>query len=111
MMGFENFDGRVAGSAALLWTGRSGRRYQMAPVGETGGAMEAGKLYALEDDGVIGWAGTAEDLIVDPVSRGRFQRLSATGARLFSLSAPIDPLAAMTLVWDLEGSRRFADAA
>ena len=110
MIGFDDFEGRIGG-AALLWTGRSGRRYQMAPVGEIGSAMETGKLYALDTDGVIGWAGSAEDLIGDPVSRERFRRLSATGARLLSTLAPIDPLAAMTLAWDLTGSRRFADAA
>lgn len=97
--------------AALLWTGRSGRRYAMTVVGEAGAPMASERLYALEDDGAIGWAGTAEDLIVDHHSRERFRRLSALGARLFSLAAPADPLEMMTLVWDLEGSRRFSDAA
>lgn len=94
--------------AALLWTGRSGRRYRMTLVGETGAPMASEHLYALEDGGVIGWAGTAEDLIVDHHSRERFRRLSALGARLLSLAAPRDPLAMMTLVWDLEGSRGHA---
>lgn len=93
------------GADALLWTGRSGRRYQMTLENETGAAMAPAKLYALEDDGVIGWAGTAEDLIGDQNSRQTFRRLSALGARLFSLTTPPDPLAAMTLAWDLVGSR------
>lgn len=97
--------------AVLLWTGRSGRRYPMTLVGEVGAPMAAERLYALEDNGVIGWVGTAEDLIVDHHSREKFRKLSGLGARLFSLAAPRDPLAMMTLVWDLEGSRRFADAA
>lgn len=91
--------------ASLLWTGRSGRRYWMTEVGEAGAAMAPARLYALEEDGVIGWAGTAEDLIGDHISREKFRRLSALGARLFSLAVPADPLAAMTLAWDLVGSR------
>lgn len=94
-------------AATLLWTGRSGRRYQMTEVGEAGATMAPARLYALEEDGVIGWAGTAEDLIGDYISREKFRRLSALGARLFSLAAPADPLAAMTLVWDLVGSRHY----
>lgn len=111
-MGFEStIDVSAAEPAALLWTGRSGRRYAMTPVGEPGAAMQPARLYALEEGGVIGWAGTAEDLIVDHHSRERFRALSATGARLLALDAPADPLAVMTLAWDLEGSRRYGRSA
>jgi len=94
-------------AGSLLWTGRSGRRYRMTEVGEAGAAMAPARLYALEDGGVIGWAGTAEDLIGDHASREKFRKLSALGARLFSLAMPADPLAAMMLAWDLVGSRHY----
>lgn len=106
MSGFEG--GSEGGEAvSLLWTGRSGRRYHMTLVGEAGAAMAPARLYALEEAGVIGWAGTAEDLIGDHHSRETFRKLSALGARLFSLAKPADPLAAMTLAWDLVGSRHY----
>ncbi|WP_332711647.1 hypothetical protein [Pelagibacterium mangrovi] len=109
MIGFKSIvDAGESEASALLWTGRSGRRYRMTLVGEAGAAMAPETLYALEDEGVIGWAGTAEDLIGDHASRARFRRLSALGARLFSLVTPADPLTMMTLVWDLEGSRHYA---
>lgn len=90
---------------AVLWTGKSGRRYKMTRVEGAGAAMVAARLYALAEGGVIRWAGTAEDLIGDETSRARFRRASANGAQMLSLAAPKDPLAIMTLVWDLEGSR------
>ena len=93
-------------TASVLWAGRSGRRYLMEREREAGVAMAPSRLYALEDNGVIGWAGTAEDLIGDHRARKKFRRLSSGGARMLSLAAPSDPLAVMTLVWDLEGSRR-----
>ena len=47
-------------TASVLWAGRSGRRYLMEREREAGVAMAPSRLYALEDNGVIGWAGTAE---------------------------------------------------
>ena len=91
MIGLDSITETGSGEAAsVLWTGRSGRRY----------------LMERENNGVIGWAGTAEDLIGDHRAREKFRRLSAGGASMLSLVAPRDPLAVMTLVWDLEGSRR-----
>ena len=107
MIGFDSIVETGSGEAAsVLWTGRSGRRYLMERERETGVAMAPSRLYALDDNGVIGWAGTAEDLIGDHQAREKFRRLSAGGAHMLSLAAPNDPLAIMTLVWDLEGSRR-----
>ncbi|WP_417583664.1 hypothetical protein [Pelagibacterium sp.] len=107
MIRFDSIAEAGVGEAAnVLWTGRSGRRYLMEREREASVSMAPSRLYALEDNGVIGWAGTAEDLIGDHRAREKFRRLSANGARMLSLSAPNDPLAVMTLVWDLEGSRR-----
>lgn len=96
------------GANAVLWTGRSGRRYAMTRERSASAALAPARLYALEDHGVIRWAGTAEDLIGDHVSRERFRRAVAEGAQMFSLAAPADPLTAMTLAWDLDGSRHFS---
>tara|TARA_R110002020_G_scaffold84139_1_gene208684 strand:- start:29 stop:370 length:342 start_codon:yes stop_codon:yes gene_type:complete len=107
MIGLDSITETGGGEAArVLWTGRSGRRYLMEREREAGVAMAPSRLYALENNGVIGWAGTAEDLIGDHRAREKFRRLSAGGASMLSLVAPRDPLAVMTLVWDLEGSRR-----
>ncbi|HCO54459.1 MAG TPA: hypothetical protein DIT93_05515 [Pelagibacterium sp.] len=107
MIGLDSITETGSGEAAsVLWTGRSGRRYLMEREREAGVAMAPSRLYALENNGVIGWAGTAEDLIGDHRAREKFRRLSAGGASMLSLVAPRDPLAVMTLVWDLEGSRR-----
>lgn len=94
-----------AEGAAVLWTGRSGRRYMMTHVLGEGIALVPAQFYALAEDGVIRWAGTAEDLIADQASRARFRRSAANGAQMLSLSAPLDELARMTLIWDLEGTR------
>lgn len=94
-----------AEGAAVLWTGRSGRRYMMTHVIGEGIALVPARLYALAEDGVIRWAGTAEDLIADQSSRARFRRSAANGAQMLSLPAPQDELGRMTLVWDLEGTR------
>lgn len=90
--------------ADVLWTGRSGRRYLLTPVEGTGAALVAERLYALVENNVIRWAGTAASLIEDQASRARFRLLSGNGAQMLALDAPADPLAVMTLVWDLEGS-------
>lgn len=94
--------------AFVVWTGRSGKRYPLLRESEASAALTPGRLYALEAGEAIRWAGTAEDLIADAASRTKFRRLMAAGARLLSLVAPADPLAVMTLVWDLEGSHESA---
>src|SRR5690554_4732959 len=104
MIGVRQATDMGAPAAVVVWTGRSGRRYPLLRESEAGAALAPGRLYALEAEEAIRWAGTAEDLIADSTSRTRFRRLMAAGARLLSLVAPADPLAVMTLVWDLEGS-------
>ena len=64
MIGLDSITETGSGEAAsVLWTGRSGRRYLMEREREAGVAMAPSRLYALENNGVIGWAGTAEDLM------------------------------------------------
>ncbi len=89
--------------ALVAWTGQSGRLYSLTPVLNALGALAEGFIYVLEASGVIGWAGTADDLIADPQSRARFRQAQGAGARLLSLPAPHEPAAIMTLAWDLEG--------
>lgn len=96
-----------ADTRAVLWTGRSGRRYTMTREGDDMAAMASARLYLVAVGGVIRWAGTAGDLIADHASRARFRRASAKGAQLLSMPAPEDELARMTLVWDLEGMPRY----
>lgn len=94
------------GGDGVLWAGRSGRQYAMTdePRGHT--ALATGRLYVLAEKGVARWAGTVRDLVEDQASRARFRKASANGAALFSMPAPADELALMTLVWDIEGTRR-----
>lgn len=108
MDGSVNINSKDAGGA-LLWTGRSGRRYLMARVTSDRARMAAAQFYALVEHGVIRWAGTAEDLIADPMSRQRFRKVSAAGAQMLSMAAPDEPIAIMTLTWDLEGTRQYPD--
>lgn len=108
MDGSASINAKDAGGA-LLWTGRSGRRYLMSRVVEERARMAAAQFYALVEHGVIRWAGTAEDLIADPMSRQRFRTVSAAGAQMLSMAAPGEPLAIMTLAWDLEGTRQYPD--
>lgn len=95
--------------ASIMWIGRSGRRYVLKPVFEQGHVLVEGALYVLVDDNVIVWVGTAQNLIEDQASRARFRRSAGEGAVLFSLPAPDEELACMTLAWDLEGTRRNPD--
>ncbi|GGA35264.1 hypothetical protein [Pelagibacterium lentulum] len=93
-------------AAGIMWIGRSGRRYVLQRVLEEGHVLVEGALYALVNGNAIAWAGTAQNLIEDQASRARFRRAAGEGAVLFSLPAPDEELACMTLVWDLEGTRR-----
>lgn len=95
-------------AGAILWTGRSGRRYTMTRVNGDDLSLRPARLYVLAEEGVIRWAGTADDLIADQSSRARFRNAVAEGAQMLSMPAPEDDLARMTLVWDLDGTRRLA---
>lgn len=96
-----------ASETAVLWTGKSGRRYTMSKISVQGMALATGRVYALVEAGVIRWVGTAADLIADHFSRDRFRQVSSNGAQMFSLPAPDDELACMTIAWDLEGTAHF----
>lgn len=96
-----------SGAGAAVFTGRSGRRYVLEGVAGAP-AMVPARLYALAEGGVIRWAGTAQDLIGDHVSRERFRRAHAGAAQMLSMPAPADPLGVMTLIWDLEGGQGLA---
>lgn len=91
----------------VLWTGKSGRRYTMSKISVQGMALATGRVYALVEAGVIRWIGTTTDLIADQFSRDRFRQVSGNGAQMFSLPAPDDELACMTLAWDLEGTAHY----
>lgn len=93
-------------ATSIMWIGRSGRRHVLQRVLQEGHVLAEGALYALVDGNAIAWAGTAQNLIEDQASRARFRRAAGEGAVLFSLPAPDEELACMTLVWDLEGTRR-----
>ncbi|WP_196260654.1 hypothetical protein [Pelagibacterium limicola] len=88
----------------VLWTGRSGRRYVLTAVEMDGFALREGQLYVLATEGTIRWAGVAGDLIADHASRARFRATLGEGAVIMNLPAPVDELARLTLVWDLEGT-------
>lgn len=98
----------VSGEQSLLWKGRSGKRYHLANV-DMRARMQPGHLYALAGDGVILWAGTAQDLLADPVSRARFRREQTASTAMLSMPADGDLLDIMTIAWDLEGSHRVSD--
>lgn len=91
---------------SVLWTGRSGRRYTMSMADTDTSSLQPARLYVLAGESVIRWVGTAEDLIADQTSRARFRAAVSEGAQMLSLSTPVDDLARMTLIWDLEGTRR-----
>lgn len=106
MMAWETNGDAVEGGS--MWAGRSGRQYMMTRVDGDRTFMAAARLYALAERGVIRWAGTAQDLIGDYLSRERFRRLNAQGAQMLTMPSPADPLALMTLAWDLEGGHVIA---
>ena len=100
-------DGRK--SRLVVWAGRSGRRYTLSEAGPE--ALADGRLYVLAEQECVRWAGTARDLISDQASRALFRKWTGGGATLLSLAAPDDETALMTLIWDLEGSRRLGRSA
>lgn len=98
----------VSTPAPSVWQGRSGKRYDLSRV-DIRAPMQAGALYALATDGIIVWAGTAQDLLIDPVSRDRFRREQTAASLMLSMPADGDPLDIMTIAWDLEGSHPASD--
>lgn len=98
-------DGKNTNYQASFWRGRSGQRYSLLEVQDRS-SIRSSHIYALAESGIVRWVGTAESLLADPVSREKFRQQD--GARTLMLAMPFagDELAAMTLVWDLEGGQR-----
>lgn len=91
--------------------GESGTRYGLRPEPMADFVLETDRLYLLSDGKRMLWAGTAADLIEDPLSRAGFRAALSLANQAYSLKAPTDPMARMSLSFDLMGARPVRSAA
>lgn len=86
------------------WRGRSGRYYALAPVDFTTFAFSGNELYLVALGSHVLWAGSANDIVEDSVSRARFRLAMECGDRVFHVESETDAVERMTILWDLEGA-------
>ncbi|HEY4199026.1 MAG TPA: hypothetical protein VGM83_00550 [Devosiaceae bacterium] len=88
----------------VRWRGKSGRAYPLTSEKFDDFALHSGELYVVANGDMVLWVGSDADIINDQSSRARFRLAIDCADRVFSLDAPSDEVARMTLVWDLEGA-------
>ena len=100
----ERFEDLKDSAQVTNWRGRSGRFYALAPVPLASFSLAGSSLYLLAAEDRVLWVGTAADLVADSASRQRFRAALRLGEAAFSITAPADDVARMTMAWDLEAA-------
>lgn len=86
------------------WRGRSGRFYALVAERVERFTFAGDAVYLLALGPMPLWAGSAGDVVADPVSRARLRLALDCADRVFCVPTTADPVARMTLAWDLEGA-------
>jgi hypothetical protein len=93
-------DGRLVPT----WRGRSGRPYALDPLRLDSFRLVGDSLYLIAIGKHVLWVGSADELVADPQSRARFRLAMDCADRAYRIAGSFDPVARMTVVWDLEGA-------
>jgi len=86
------------------WRGRSGRFYALDAERIESFAFAGDATYLLALGPMPLWAGSAADVVADPDSRARLRLALDCADRVYRVPVTADPVARMTIVWDLEGA-------
>lgn len=98
-------------ATAINLRGESGALYALRAEPMADFILQTDRLYLLSDGEQMLWGGTAADLIEDPLSRAGFRAALGLANAAWSLAAPADPMARMSLTFDLLGARPVRSAA
>lgn len=93
-----------AASRPVNWRGRSGRFYALSPVALDRFTFRGDELYLIALGHGVLWAGSAADVVDDPISRARFRLAMDCADRAFHVESAGGEVERMTIVWDLEGA-------
>ncbi len=85
----------------LLWIGQSGRRYRLVPVSFSGFQLRDGEVHVLVAGSDALWAGSAGDVVADPLSRSRFRVAINRDVAVYRLEPTPEEDMRVMIAWDI----------
>jgi hypothetical protein len=89
----------------LLWIGQSGQRYRLEPVSFSGFQLRDGEIHVLVAGTDALWAGSADDVVSDPLSRSRFRDAMVKDVAVYRLEPTPDEDMRIMIAWDIANGR------